>query len=224
MNQDTIHDSSFALYLADRSLAPLFSSANSETQGPPDQRSSTQSLALSSLTSTAVTAYDASLRFNLGVPLRIMVETHNSGPNLFVSYLNPPSINELEGLENDKRVNEINRNGASPLDLPANIQTSSNHLTGAGTSSVNDNHEHSTHLNGAIDNNETGTLPPPPLLVAMAVASSPADAPAARKAITQLARAGRECQRAWTRDHEEGPAQQLTPVETITKNNGPKVF
>ena len=85
--------SSTQWHLADRALTPILSTAPIPSPDNP-RSSSRQSQAhlqyLTSLTTTAIAAYDSSSRLGLGIPQRIIVETR-SGSVILHSYLNPPS-------------------------------------------------------------------------------------------------------------------------------------
>ncbi|KAJ9156017.1 hypothetical protein NKR23_g1033 [Pleurostoma richardsiae] len=87
-----------AIHLTDRALTPIISSAASSSSSDQPHTSSTTTdkprrlAALSSLSATALAAHDAAKRFNMGSPLRMMVEYAPGGPLLLESFLCPMSL------------------------------------------------------------------------------------------------------------------------------------
>ncbi|TEY65795.1 hypothetical protein BOTCAL_0136g00170 [Botryotinia calthae] len=79
-----------SLHLTDSSLTPLLSTSSSShpsnSHAKPPQFQS-----LTTLTSTALSAYNASLHLNLGSPQRIIVESASSGPILLHSFISSTS-------------------------------------------------------------------------------------------------------------------------------------
>ncbi|QSZ33316.1 hypothetical protein DSL72_002904 [Monilinia vaccinii-corymbosi] len=84
-----------SLHLTDTSLTPLLSasssSSNPSTSNRPPDAKSLQSPSLTTLSTTALSAYNSSLHLNLGQPQRIIVETEASGPVLLHSFISPSS-------------------------------------------------------------------------------------------------------------------------------------
>jgi hypothetical protein len=93
-----------SFHLADRSLTPLIS-----TSQPNNETSQPQAQALSSLTSTAISAYDSASRLGLGLPQRVMIETRLSGPVILHSYLNSETSQRPQ-LQHARRVIVNGRN------------------------------------------------------------------------------------------------------------------
>ncbi|CAD6442623.1 07461d90-47e9-446d-8306-e8273bf0638e-CDS [Sclerotinia trifoliorum] len=83
-------NSNIALHLTDSSLSPLLSTSSSSTSST-SRTNPAQIQSLTTLTSTALSAYNSSLHLNLGTPQRIIVETAPSGPILLHSFIAPTS-------------------------------------------------------------------------------------------------------------------------------------
>ncbi|POS85406.1 hypothetical protein EPUL_002261 [Erysiphe pulchra] len=165
-----------ALHLSDRALSPIFSSADLDYYS----------------IYVALTAYDASLRFGAGIPLSIMIETKSSGPILLSSYLNPYDIYKHE----DHKKGQPFKNSKTK----AQSIGSSSRTKDTDKEIINRPIE---KFDVEIDNT---SLPLPPLLIASAVAQSSMDAAEANNGIKKLVMAGRECQKAWIKEHDEGNA------------------
>ncbi|KAL2757951.1 hypothetical protein ACRALDRAFT_1068415 [Sodiomyces alcalophilus JCM 7366] len=76
-----------SLHLSDRNLNPILTSARSETQLD----------ALTSLTSTSLTAHAAAHRLALGHPQRLIVEHGPGNPVVLTSYLDPAALSPPPG-------------------------------------------------------------------------------------------------------------------------------
>ncbi|SZF03958.1 unnamed protein product [Blumeria hordei] len=202
MDKNELESPQLALHLADGALAPLFSSADFDTPRVPGLQFQTQAQALSSLTNTAIIAYDTSLRLGLGAPMRIMVEMQSSGPIVLQSFLNPSSIDNNEGNKNSRSLIEIDGEPQKSIESCLGNGTTDRGSKGSkmcvpDLSIANDKDVHEERE----DRNPIS--PSPPLLIAVVVAPTSSEAAEARKAASQLVRAGRECQRAWLRGRME---------------------
>ncbi|ROT41540.1 hypothetical protein SODALDRAFT_331287 [Sodiomyces alkalinus F11] len=76
-----------SIHLSDRNLNPILTSARSETQLD----------ALTSLTSTSLTAHAAAQRLALGHPQRLIVEHGPGNPVVLTSYLDPAALSPPSG-------------------------------------------------------------------------------------------------------------------------------
>lgn len=204
MDQFTATDSKrVALHLADRALSPIFSSAdiNATTQSGGTNFDLTQASSLSSLTSVALTAYDASLRFGAGTPLSIMIETSSSGPILLSSFLDPYDIYKHE----DHKKGQLSK--ASKIEDKVSDSLSKSQSTGSSNIVKDVNVTDKEIINRPIskyDVESDNISPPlPPLLIASAVARSSTDAVEANNGIKKLLKAGRECQKTWIKEHDQ---------------------
>lgn len=190
-----------AFHLADRALATIASSSRQSTSSPGQVRSQAQ--ALSSLTNTALIAYETASRLGLGIPERILIETQSSGPIVLHSYLNPLSAQR-------------------PRSRPGQSRESGNDVaeeTRAGMRSIHEcadygyADQHSQGLEGLVNGvgeGETGaeeleneSLHQSSLLIATVVAPTFADSPVARRAAARLERTGRTIQREWAQEQEQ---------------------
>jgi hypothetical protein len=193
--------SHLALHLADRALAPITSSSRQPSSSPAQVRSQAQ--ALSSLTSSALVAYETASRLGLGVPERILIETQSSGPIVLHSYLNPLSVQRpgswrVQSCDSGDVVAEETRAGMRSIREAADNGYAEQH-----------GQSHEGLVNG-VDDDETGaeemgsdSLHQPSLLIATVVAPSSADSGSARKAAARLERTGRTFQREWVREQEQ---------------------
>lgn len=208
MNQkDPTDKTRLALHLADRALSPIFCSANAEATT--DISGVTQASALSSLTNTGVTAYDISQRVGAGTPLRIIVETKRSGPLLLTSYLNPPSTGTRDNQSSSR--NKTKSSGSDIRDLCCRSDSDKIGFSTKCTQKYFTNTSDST-IGQDFKNegqNTYGYSPSPPLLIASVIARSSTEAPEAKKAMTRLVRAGRECQIAWIKEHTEAHSSRV---------------
>ncbi|ESZ91111.1 hypothetical protein SBOR_8511 [Sclerotinia borealis F-4128] len=75
-------NSNLSLHLTDTALTPLLTPTHAN---PP------QTQPLTTLTTTALSAYNSSRHLRLGTPQRIIIETNSSGPILLHSFIAPPS-------------------------------------------------------------------------------------------------------------------------------------
>ncbi|RKF53617.1 hypothetical protein OnM2_103001 [Erysiphe neolycopersici] len=199
-----------ALHLADRALSPIFLSADIDTtaQSGGTNFGLTQASALSSLTSVALTAYDASLRFGAGMPLSIMIETKSSGPILLSSYLNPYDIYK----QVDHKKDQLSK--VSKIEDKTSESLSKSQSTGSSNKLKDLNMTDKETINRPINKYdvETDNIPPllPPLLIASAVCRSSTDAAEANNGIKKLIKAGRECQKAWIKEHDEANTSNIS--------------
>ena len=184
-------------HLADRALTPIISSSRSSSSNH-NLQLNTQAQALSSLTSTAVTAFDTTSRLCLGLPQRIMVETQSSGPIILHSFLNVPSLQQAS-LQSDhagvQGIVEQAQEALRPLSGTTDIESSGEYVHSSGAL-VNGSPE------SAEDTEESSLPPPPPMLIASAVARSAALVGDARRVAARLEQTGRIVQREWIREHE----------------------
>ncbi len=192
-----------AIHLADRALTPIISSSRDLSSSR--HNSQTRAQALSSVTSTAIAAYDTASRLGLGLPQRIMIEMQSSGPIILHSYLNPaPSQRgQTSYLGNHEAVRNIVEQAREDL-RPLSGTTD--------TQSIGEDGENGEALvNGAseaerTEDDEENTVPPQPILIASVVAPTAADAVGAKRAAARLEKTGRAFQRAWVREQEESHA------------------
>jgi len=196
--------SPLVLHLSDRALTPIVSSSRSSSTNHQSRESRTQAQALSSLTSTAITAYDTASRLGLGVPLRIMIET-TSGPLILHSFLNPQSTHRQRSQrvhsDDGRGIVEQTRDDLRPLS-----GTTDTGSIGEGrdkSEALVNGIAHENNVPTEDDENDESTIRPAPLLIASVVAPSAADAGEARRAAARLERTGREFQREWIREQEE---------------------
>ncbi|RKF79254.1 hypothetical protein GcC1_048006 [Golovinomyces cichoracearum] len=195
-SKDPTNKTRLALHLADRALSPIFCSASSEVTT--DLSGVTQASALSSLTNTGVTAYDISQRVGAGTPLRIIVETKRSGPLLLTSYLNTPLTgmrDNQNSLRNKARSSDSDKIGLSN-------KYKEKYFTNTGDSTVERDFKNESQ-------NTYGYSPSPPLLIASVIARCSSEAPEAKKAMTRLVKAGRDCQVAWIKEHTEAHSSRV---------------
>lgn len=178
-------------HLADQALTPLISSAQSPLN-------TSQSAAFSTITTTAVSAYNSASRLGLGLPLRIMVDTCPPGPAVLHSFLNPqPSSVAAQGSRG--RVEQA-REDMRPLSGGTTESDSAGASSGEAYGS-------SEHINGTIETQEAhadgnpgeegSAVPVPPLLIGTVVAARAQDAGEARRIAGSMERLGREFQREW---------------------------
>ncbi|RDW82013.1 hypothetical protein BP6252_03125 [Coleophoma cylindrospora] len=200
-----------AIHLADRALTPLISSS-SATASPSassdhDERSTPaqqlQSQSLSSLTATAITAYDTAARLQLGLPQRLMISTETGGPIILHSFLNPTSSSAappqlLACSRAERDIVQEAREGLRPLTA-----------TTAGSNSEEGPEEDGTLVNGSTACGEriAGTeaveetnLSSAPLLIGTVIAPRTDEVADARRAAARLEKLGVEFQRVWVRE------------------------
>jgi len=195
--------SQFALHLADRALTPILSSSRQTPSSSPAQ-SRSQAQALSSLTTTALAAFESASRLGLGIPERIMIETQSSGPLLLHSYLNPQSIQRPRSRRAQSRETANSAVERTGLILGEN--------TARGSAGDQD---HEVLVNGTFDGEDENTdeAQPPPLIVASVVAPSASDRVEARRAAARLESTARNFQREWIRDQEDSRHRTALPDE-----------
>ncbi|RKF80074.1 hypothetical protein GcM3_049013 [Golovinomyces cichoracearum] len=206
-SKDPTSKTRLALHLADRALSPIFCSASSEATT--DLSGVTQASALSSLTNTGVTAYDISQRVGAGTPLRIIVDTKRSGPLLLTSYLNTP-LTGMRDNQNSLR-NKARSSGSDIRDLGYRSDSDKIGLSNKYKEKYFTNTSDSTVERDFKNESQNtyGYSPSPPLLIASVIARSSSEAPEAKKAMTRLVKAGRECQVAWIKEHTEAHSSRV---------------
>jgi hypothetical protein len=195
--------SPLALHLSDRALTPIISSSH----GPASNNSAqlrSQAEALSSLTTTAITAYEIASRLGLGAPERIMIETSSSGPIIFHSYLSTESLQRPRSRRTPsggsvRRIVEQAREGMQPLMVTTDNDTgcwgnSDNVVNGLG---------HIEALEDAVHDGSEDATQTLPLLIVSVVAPSAAEVGDARRTAARLERTGREFQREWSKGQEQ---------------------
>ncbi|PQE17655.1 hypothetical protein CJF31_00005369 [Rutstroemia sp. NJR-2017a BVV2] len=203
-NPNTNSNRNLCLHLTDSSLIPLLSSSTSTSAAQPTSSPSPQAASLTALTSTALSAYDASLRFNYGLPERIIIESESSGPILLHSFLNPSSPSSSKPSNRRRAPNSDLLNGLSSIrgreilsaareemrPLSGTTEGSRNH-----SPTQNDNQEEEAH---SEEVKESLAL----LLVGTVVVRSANEMNEARKAAQKVEKVGKQFQREWSRGKE----------------------
>jgi hypothetical protein len=186
-------------HLTDHAGTLLVSSSQSTSR-----TSQSQSQALSSLTTAAITAYDTASRLGLGLPQRILIETSSPGPVILHSYLNSQSSQQLRPPSNGREIVQQAREDLRPLSGTTE-GSSVVGMEGEGFNGVLVNGvEYGKHLEEA-EGKEEGDAQArqvPPMLVATVVAATAAEAGEARRVAARLERVGRQFQREWVREQE----------------------
>ncbi|KAI6244995.1 hypothetical protein HI914_06873 [Erysiphe necator] len=209
-----------ALHLADKTLSPIFSSAELDTTVQPGVTNFdlAQASSLSSLTNVAVTAYDALSRFRAGIPLSIIVKTKSSGPILISSYLNPHDAYEHEDHQRSQ-LNKISKNeNKNPQFPPKSVNAETQHRVKDASVAYGDPTKRPN--NKIVADKIHNSSPLPPLLIASAVARSSTDSADANKGIRKLIKAGRECQKAWIKEKIEASSSNNSNRVIIVKSSG----
>ncbi|KAL3422493.1 hypothetical protein PVAG01_06649 [Phlyctema vagabunda] len=204
-------NANLAIHLCDRALTPLISSS-SQSEGPsPSSKQSqhsssspSQAEALATLSSTAIAAYDTASRLQLGLPQRIMISTgppSSSGPVILHSYLNP-AVTPRQRAAAARGIVQSARDELRPLTATT------------VDSDPDEPEEEGTLVNGVggreddakdIDDDDGEEDPSvAPLLIASVVAPKTEDTTDARRAAAKLEKMGKEFQRVWTMEQEEG--------------------
>ncbi|KAN0112692.1 hypothetical protein V8E51_005643 [Hyaloscypha variabilis] len=187
-------------HLADRALTPIISSSRpaSSNNHNHNLQSHAQAQALSSLTSTAITAFDTASRLGLGLQ-RIMIETQSSGPIILHSFLSTPSLQQapapLEDHNGVRGIVEQAREDLRPLSGTTDTESMGEHVTSSGVL-----------VNGVPESAEDAdqsSVQLPPMLIATVVARAAAHVGDARRAAARLEQTGRIVQREWIRENEE---------------------
>ena len=201
-----------AQHLADRTLTPIISSATTLPSRSTDYSSQSQLEALTSLTSSAIAAFEAASRLGLGIPQRIMVET-SPGPILLHSFLSPQSRSRLAQNDNtdERGIVEQAREELRSISATTEDDLSADE-GGEEPASINGarngedaNEDRNAQDGGNGDDEEEDTTQRPPLLIATVVAASVTELGDARRAAAQLERTGREIQREWLKEQQRIP-------------------
>lgn len=202
-------------HLADRALTPILSTA--QIPSPSDPRPSRQSQAhlqsLTSLTTTAIAAFESASRLGLGIPQRIIVETRSSGPVILHSYLNPPSqrprSQPKSDSTNERGIIEQARDDLRPLS--ASTEGGSDFaITENADILVNGVLNGASGVEGIKEEEDESTLQRSPLLVASVIAPTLGEA---RKAAGGLEKTGREIQKELALEQEEGSQEVVSGGE-----------
>ncbi|KAK2729547.1 hypothetical protein CKAH01_02521 [Colletotrichum kahawae] len=173
---------SLALHLTDRALNPILTSAHSQPQLE----------ALTSLTTTSLTAHAAATRFSPGPAQRIIVEHGPGSPVVLSSFLNG-----ADALPNGGETSAAA--SAAAAATSNNTPTASRPAT-SGPSSATPGGAAQGAADYKMDDAENAA----PMLVGVVVAATGEEAMEARRASGRLERVGREFQREWAA--EEGTA------------------
>ncbi|KAH7356930.1 hypothetical protein BKA65DRAFT_548312 [Rhexocercosporidium sp. MPI-PUGE-AT-0058] len=176
------------LHIADRALNPILSSSQSPQGDDTTSQLRRQYQSLSTLTTTAINAYDTACRLGLGTPQRIMVETQSLGPVVLTSYLESPGRGRaiIEQSPESRRLLGENGDAGSASEPPVNGLNNVAHEPG--------------------DAGELESRNRSPLVIATVVASSAAEIGEARRSAVRLERTGRDFQREWARKQDDDPA------------------
>ncbi|GKT44971.1 uncharacterized protein ColSpa_05152 [Colletotrichum spaethianum] len=182
---------SLALHLTDRALNPILTSAHSQPQLE----------ALTSLTTTSLTAHAAANRFSLGPAQRIIVEHGPGSPVVLASFLNGADAlpNGREGSAPAAAANNHTSSTSRPI--------SSGAAAGAIPTAESSAAAASLARTGAIpDTGKPGedSENAAPMLVGVVVAATGEEAMEARRAAGRLERVGREFQREWAAEEGTG--------------------
>ncbi|KAI8300206.1 hypothetical protein K4K61_009953 [Colletotrichum sp. SAR11_59] len=178
---------SLALHLTDRALNPILTSAHSQSQLE----------ALTSLTTTSLTAHAAANRFSLGPAQRIIVEHGPGSPVVLSSFLNG-----ADALPNGGETSAAASAAAAAAATSDNTPTASRPATSGPSSATAATPGGAAQ--GAADTKTDDTENAAPMLVGVVVAATGEEAMEARRAAGRLERVGREFQREWAA--EEGTA------------------
>ncbi|KAF5487172.1 hypothetical protein CGCS363_v013581 [Colletotrichum siamense] len=178
---------SLALHLTDRALNPILTSAHSQSQLE----------ALTSLTTTSLTAHAAANRFSLGPAQRIIVEHGPGSPVVLSSFLNG-----ADALPNGGETSAAASAAAAAAAASNNTPTASRPVTSGPSSATAATPGGAAQ--GAADTKTNDAENAAPMLVGVVVAATGEEAMEARRAAGRLERVGREFQREWAA--EEGTA------------------
>jgi len=214
---NTIPSADCQWHLADRALTPILSTAPipSPSNPRPSSRQSQQHLqSLTSLTTTAIAAYNAASRLGLGTPQRIIVETRSSGPVILHSYLNPPSQQQPKPQPtiedaSERRILEQTRDDLRPL--TATTEGGSEVATLDNMEVMTNGMDGSSGVEEVKQEDDDSTLQRSPLLIASVIAPTLGEA---KKAAGVLEQTGKDIQREIQKEllEEEG-SQELTSNE-----------
>ena len=199
--------------LADRTLTPIVSSVPLPTLGDdgPSKTEQKKLQSLTTITTTAVSAFDSAARLGLGLPQRVVFETKSGGPVVLHAYLNPPSRKRPATLA-DKNSDERDivvqaREDLRPLTATTDGASDRHQDVGEGSAdgapvseqSVGDEAEDGEY------ESESGSQQSP-LLIASVIAVNVGEG---KKAVGGLERAGREIQRALILERQQEESQDI---------------
>lgn len=192
--------SNISLHLTDRAGTPLVSSSTST-----NRTSQSQSQALSSLTTAAITTYDTASRLGFGLPQRILVETSSPGPVILHSYVNPQPSQRARARAptNGRGIIEQAREDLRPLSGTTENSSVADITRAEGTDGLLVNgvdYGKDVEAEGSGEEEDGNSREVPPMLVGTVVAATAAEAGEARRVAARLERMGREFQREWARD------------------------
>ncbi|EOO02904.1 hypothetical protein UCRPA7_1600 [Phaeoacremonium minimum UCRPA7] len=223
-----------ALHLTDRALTPIISSGNpttshssssqsqSQQQKQKQQQQQQQLAALSALSTTALTAYDAAKRLDMGSPLRVVVEhgpvaptddhgDGGGGPLVLQSFMCPMSLalgptgRGRRGSDSDGSLDTA----VTPTEGGGGGGSGGAHTPEAGASAVNGTSSRGAEgssrqvLGSAViddeddEDDEDDGANHPPMLIGVVVAPGADDASEARRAAGRLERLARVFQTEW---------------------------
>ncbi|TDZ14148.1 hypothetical protein Cob_v012898 [Colletotrichum orbiculare MAFF 240422] len=188
---------SLALHLTDRALNPILTSARSQTQLE----------ALTSLTTTSLTAHAAANRFSLGPAQRIIVEHGPGSPVVLASFLNgadalpnggetSAAASAAAAAASQNNTPSASRPVSSGPSTAAAAAAAADSVGAAGTSRAGD------IVQGAEEGENAA-----PMLVGVVVAGTSDEAMEARRAAGRLERVGREFQREWAAEESAEQAE-----------------
>ncbi|OHW93778.1 hypothetical protein CSPAE12_07503 [Colletotrichum incanum] len=182
---------SLALHLTDRALNPILTSAHSQPQLE----------ALTSLTTTSLTAHAAANRFSLGPAQRIIVEHGPGSPVVLASFLNGADAlpNGREGSVPAAANNHTSSASSRPVSSGA--AAAATPMAESSTAAVSSARTHAIPDTGKQGEDSENAAP---MLVGVVVAATGEEAMEARRAAGRLERVGREFQREWAAEEGTG--------------------
>jgi hypothetical protein len=226
-----------SLHLTDSTLTPLVSSATTSTSHP-----TSQSDALSSLTTASLGAYTSAARLGLGLPQRIMLEARSSStrssPIILHSFLSPQSqarLSPRQDPDSHSALLEETRGGLRPLsastDADTDVAGSGSQFGGSDSSDTLPKLRRPGHgrtvTNGldkgkgidtgaqtdeASDEDES-SVSLAPLLISTVVSRDRSQLAEARRAAGGLERIGIRFQKEWVREQDATREEQRADEE-----------